>query len=121
MRMLDALARCSVAAILPDRVTGTIIAAVARYWFRLFAASAVVTSDREGALDSDGARAWASRWQFKLRLRPRGAHARMVAMHRELLRKQLHLVDEQCACDVVPVPDVAILEECVLAKNCMIT
>eukprot|EP00959_Pyramimonas_sp_CCMP1952_P429900 9003581-Pyramimonas_sp.AAC.1 len=117
MHMLDTLVRFSVAAILPDRVTSSIIAAVTHYWFRLFGAPVALTSDREGALDSDEARAWASRWQFKLNLRPRGARARMVERRPEFLRKQLHLVDEQCARDGVPVPDEAILDECVLAKN----
>ncbi|CAK0834374.1 unnamed protein product [Prorocentrum cordatum] len=121
MHMLDTLVRFSVAAIIPDRNTGTIIGAVTHYWFRLFGAPAVLTSDREGALDSDEARSWASRWQCKLNLRPRGAHARMVERHHELLRHQLHLVDEQCTRDGTPVPDEAILDECVLAKNCMIS
>ena len=52
-------------------------------------------SDHEGAIDSDEGRAWASRWGIKLAFRPRGAHARIVERHNELLRKQLHFTSSQ--------------------------
>ena len=97
MHMLVTLARFSFAAILPDRTAPEIIGAIAHYWFRAFGAPAALASDREGALDSDEARAWAARWQFKIDLQPRGSHARTVERHSYLLRKQLHLVDESSA------------------------
>ena len=39
----------------------------------------------------------------------------MVERHNELLRSQLHLVDEQCQRDGLLVTDTAILDEAVLA------
>ena len=85
--------------IIADKTTGEVLGAITHYWIRVFGPPAVLTSDHEGSLDSDESRSWASRWNVKLNLRPRGAHARMFERHSELLRQQLHLVDEQCSRD----------------------
>ena len=121
MHMLCTLVRFSVAAILPGKTTGEALSGITHYWIRIFGPPTTLTSDHEGALDSDEGPAWASRWGIRLNLRPRGAHARMVERHNELLRRQLHLVDEQCSRDGLLVSDTAILDECVLAKNCMVS
>ena len=83
--MLDTLVRFSVAAILSNKTTAEVLGAITHYWIRVYGAPAVLTSDHEGALDSEEARTWASRWNIQLNLRPRGAHARMVERHNELL------------------------------------
>eukprot|EP00959_Pyramimonas_sp_CCMP1952_P076359 1595389-Pyramimonas_sp.AAC.1 len=55
----------------------------------------VLTSDKEGALDSEIASAWADRWSIQFNLRPRGAHARIVERHNSLLRDAIHRVNSQ--------------------------
>eukprot|EP00971_Amphidinium_carterae_P012898 254252-Amphidinium_carterae.1 len=44
----------------------------------------------------------------------------MVEKHNDLLRRQLHLVDEQLDRDGVSMPPEAVLDESVLAKNCLL-
>ena len=112
--------RFSQAAILKDRHTATILDAIVHLWFRTFGPPKRIVSDQEGALNSDAGRAWATRWNIELVLRPRKAHARMIERHNELLRSQLHRVEGQLQREGLALTAEAILDECVLAKNVML-
>eukprot|EP00971_Amphidinium_carterae_P102564 2030284-Amphidinium_carterae.1 len=120
LHMLDTLIRWSVAVIVQTRETADILHGITHAWVRQYGPMKRLTCDHEGALDSDQGRAWATRWSIDLHFRPRGSHARMVERHNDLLRRQLHLVDEQLERDGVAVPPEAILDESVLAKNCLL-
>ena len=113
--------RFSQGALLADRNLETILAAIVHVWFRVFGPPKRIVSDQEGALNSDAGRAWATRWNVELVLRPRKAHARMVERHNELLRSQLHRVEGQLAREGLALPPVATLDECFLAKNVMLS
>lgn len=90
-------------------------------WLRIFGLMTRLVSDHERALCSDYGRSWADRWSVTLVFRARGAHARLVKRRSELLRRQLPLVDEQLSRDGVIVSDDQILDECVLAKNSLLS
>ena len=112
--------RFSQALILPDRNVATILNAIVHIWFRIFGPPKRIVSDQEGALNSDAGRAWATRWNIALILRPRKAHARMIERHNELFRSQLHRVEGQLQREGIVLSPEAILDECVLAKNVML-
>ena len=118
---IDVCVRFSLAEIIEDRLTTTILSSITRLWIRMFGPPRRLISDNEGALNSDEGRTWASRWNIELEFRPRSSHARIVEKHNDLLRKQLHLVDEQCSRDGINVPDDCILAECVLAHNALVS
>ena len=80
----------------------------------------LLTSDHEGALDSDEGRAWASRWGIDLQFRPRGSHATTVEKHNDLMRRSLHTVGEQCERDGLNVSDSMIVDECNFAHNALV-
>jgi len=113
--------RYAQAIIIPDREVATILDALASIWFRIFGTPKRLVSDQEGALNSDAARTFATRWNFELVLRPRKAHARMIERHNELLRQQLHRVEGQLQREGIALPPHIILAETLLAKNVMLS
>ena len=87
---------------MPDRQTATILGAITQLWFRIFGPPVRLTSDHEGALDSDEGRAWATRWGTNLSFKAHGSHAQLIERHNALLRDQLHLIKDQIAIDGTP-------------------
>ena len=80
-----------------------------------------LVSDKEGALDSDEGRQWATRWGISLILRPKGSHAKIVERHNALLRKQLNFTYSQLEREGVSVPDEDIVAESFFVKNAIIS
>ena len=119
--MICVCIRFSVALLLDDKETPTILNAITHMWFRLWGPPKRIVGDQEGALNSDAARAWATRWQVELKFRPRKSHAHTVERHNELLRNQLHRVEGQFQREGINVPHSCILDECLFAKNSMLS
>lgn len=85
LHMVDVCVRWSAAGVCQSRETADTLAALTHNWLRIFGPMTRLVSDHEGALDSDYGRSWADRWSVKLVLRARGAHARLVEKHNDLL------------------------------------
>ena len=113
--------RWSQGGITPSREPRDILRVITHVWLRQYGAMTTFVSDHEGAIDSDEGRAWASRWGIKLAFRPRGAHARIVERHNELLRKQFHFTSSQLEREGVNVPDEDVVDEVFFVKNAMIS
>ena len=105
LHMIDVCLRFAVATIIANRTTEVVLEAITRFWFRVFGPPQRITSDHEGALDSDAGRTWATRWGTNLSFRPHRGHAQVVERHNALLRDQLHLIDDQLKLDGVAVSD----------------
>ena len=119
--LIDVAVRFCAAQLVPDRSTTTLIKTITLLWFKLHGAPKQLTADTESALNSDEARVWADRCGFKLNLRPRGAHAKIVERHNALLRDQLHYIDDQMDLDGIVIDEDCILAEAVLAKNALVS
>ncbi len=91
IHLLDTCLGWSATLIVKDRETATVLNAITHIWIRMFD------------------------------LKPRGAHAQMIERHNALLRDAPHYIDGQMMRDGSAVPPQAILDEALLAKNCLIS
>ena len=107
--------------LLASRVTRHVLDMITHVWIRQFGPMKRLVSDHEGALDSDEARAWATRWGIEMHFCPKGAHAVVVEKHNDLLRRQLHNVDAQLSRDGIGVPDAAIVDEVFFIRYAMLS
>eukprot|EP00972_Heterocapsa_arctica_P114422 16442375-Heterocapsa_arctica.AAC.1 len=119
LHLCDIATRFTMAVIVDNRMTDSIINAIVCSWFRVFGPPSRITSDGEGALDSEVARAWSSKWSVKINIRPKDMKAHVVERHHQLLRDLLHKVTSQMKEDGVNAPPDVILAECVFAKNAL--
>ena len=76
-------------------------------------------SDQEGGLNEHAA-AVLEQFQIKLHLKAKGQHAAMIERHNELLRRQIHLTDQQATNDGLRVSFTQILNEALFAKNVLL-
>ena len=78
-------------------------------------------SDQEGALYSDEGAIWASRWQIELKSKPKGSHAHIIERRNDLLRQQHNKVRTAARKDGLNVTSKQILDESLLACNCLLS
>ena len=63
----------------------------------------------------------ASRWGIEFKSKARGSHAHVIERRNELLRQQYHKIRSQCQKDGVKVSKTQMLDEAVLACNCLLS
>ena len=68
-------------------------------WFSLFGAPKFLISDQEGSLRSDEAAAFLAHWSCERILKAKYSHAPVVERHHEILRQQLHVLEEQATAE----------------------
>lgn len=118
--MIDEASRFTAARVVANREYETIKEALNGEWFRHFHRPQEIISDREGAFDNEKIGEWLHNLGVKLHLKARGQHAHIVERHHELLRQQLHLLEGQATSDGLKISFAEILQEAVLAKNCLV-
>ena len=119
LHCIDACTRWSSVQLLPNREYSSIIDGFAACWLRLFGPPALVLSDQEGALVSDLISDWMDRRGIQVNFRARGEHCGMVERHKNILRRQLHLLEDQANSEGFAVPFTTVLSVAVFAKNAM--
>jgi len=119
LHCVDACIRWSAVAILPNKETHSILEGFATCWLRLYGPPTNVLSDREGGLANDLAAEWFEKKGIKLNLRAKEQHCGLVERHNEILRRQLHLVDNQVTLEGLPASFAMILAESIFAKNAL--
>ena len=111
----------TVAVTIADKHVSNIVSAITQHWFRQFGAPDMLIWDGEGAMNSDEARIWATRWNLDLVMRPKDKKAWIAERHHEILRVQLHKTQSQLASDNINLDFEQVLAEAVLAKNCLLS
>ena len=82
----------------------------------------LLVADQEGGLTGDEAALWLDRWQILVRTKAPGAHAQIVERHHDVLRRLLLRMESQLAGDgVMSILDEAVVAECRLAKNFLVS
>ena len=119
LHCIDACTRWSAVHKLSNREPSSIVDGFAACWLRLFGPPAVVLSDQEGGLMSDLAGEWFDKRGIQLLFRAREQHCGMVERHNEILRRQLHVLEDQSNAEGLAIPFTTILSEAVFAKNAM--
>ena len=104
-----------------DREPQSILPAIEHFWFRQYSPPRFIVSDQEGALISDEGAIWASRWNVEHKSKAKGSHAHIVERRNDLLRQQFNRVRSQARKDGLNVTDTQILDESLLACNCMLS
>ena len=115
LHVVDEATRYSVACVLPNRGEVAIKKAFTTGWIRHYGPPGKVIADGEGgimALDS-----WFQTQKITLRPRAPGQHAQLAERHREVLRQQLHKLEDQAAEEGLAVSFEDILTEALIAKN----
>ncbi|CAL1165400.1 unnamed protein product [Cladocopium goreaui] len=96
---------------------------ICRHWQRpgpkLFGPPTNILSDQEGGLITDLVGDWMDRRGIQVCFRARGQHCGMVERHNEILRRQLHLLEDQSNAEGLAVTFSTVLAEAVFAKNAM--
>ena len=119
LHCIDACIRWSSVIKIPNREHISILEGFATGWLKLFGPPAAVISDREGALTTDQVAEWFDKKGIHLNLRARGQHCGTVERHNDLIRRQLHLLEDQAASEGMAVSFEMILSEAVFAKNAL--
>ena len=104
-----------------DREPQSILPAIEHFWFRQYSPPRFIVSDQEGALFSDEGAIWASRWNMELKSKAKGSHAHIMERRNDLLRQQFNKVRSQARKDGLNLTDTQILDESLLACNCMLS
>ena len=76
-------------------------------------------SDQEGGLNEVAA-AVLEQLNIKLHLKAKSQHAPVVERHNEILRRQIHLMDQQATRDGLRVSFTQVLNEAVFSKNVLL-
>jgi hypothetical protein len=105
--------------LLANREPSSIIDGFAACWIRLFGPPTTVLSDQEGGLITDMFGDWLDRRGIQVEFRARGQHCGMVERHNEILRRQLHVLEDQSNAEGLAVPFTTVVSEAVFAKNAM--
>ena len=98
-----------------------VLPTIEHLWLRVYGEPQYIVSDQEGALFSDEGSDWADKWNIELRANPKGAHAYVIERRNELLRQQYHKIRTQCQKDGVKFTQKQMLDEAILACNCLIS
>ena len=81
----------------------------------------LLVADREGALVSDMASQWMDHWSIEIRPKEVGAHAQIVERHHDALQRLLLRTEEQLTAEGLVIPMSALVAECSLMKNLLIS
>ena len=101
--------------LLANREPSSIIDGFAACWVRLFGPPTTVLSDQEGGLITDTFGDWLDRRGIQVEFRARGQHCGMVERHNEILRRQLHVLEDQSNAEGLAVPFTTVVSEAVFA------
>jgi len=121
VHMVDLCIKWAQARFVNSREPEEVLPAIVHLWFRQCTPPKYIESDQEGALFSDEGATWADRWGVALKPKPRGAHAHVIERRNEVLRQQYHRVREQADQDGIKVTKEELLDESVMALNCMLS
>ena len=88
--LIDEATRWTVADVITDRETPTILKFFTDRWLRIFGPITTVLSDQEGALYSEQGAVWSETVGTSLRPKPKGSHAALVERHHQVLRDLMH-------------------------------
>ena len=119
LHCIDSCTRWTSVSLLPNREPSSIIDGFANCWVRLFGPPTNILSDQEGGLITDLVGDWMDRRGIQVCFRARGQHCGMVERHNEILRRQLHLLEDQSNAEGLAVTFSTVLAEAVFAKNAM--
>jgi hypothetical protein len=119
LHCVDACTRWTAVEILPDREPASILDGFAKCWIRIFGCPVTILCDQEGGVISDLAAEWFERRGINVVFRAREQHCGLVERHNQILRNQLHLLDDQSNSEGLAVPFSTILSESVFAKNAL--
>ena len=119
LHAIDACTRWSAVAILPNRESSSILSGFCSSWLRIYGPPQHVLSDQEGGLVRDEVAEWFSNKGIQLSFRAKSQHCTMVERHNEILRRQLHLIEDQTNSEGFAASFDMILSEAVFAKNAL--
>ena len=119
LHMIDRCIRWSVGVEIPDRTTPSILNGIRDGWINQFGSPAELISDQEGGLNEVAA-AVLEQLHIKLHLKAKSQHAPVVERHNEILRRQIHLMDQQATRDGLRVSFTQVLNEAVFSKNVLL-
>eukprot|EP00435_Cladocopium_sp_Y103_P052682 s894_g16.t1 len=119
LHCIGSCARWTLVSLLPNREPSSIIDGFANCWVRLFGPPTCVLSDQGGGLITDLVGDWMDRRGIQVSFRARGQHCGLVERHTEILRRQLHLLEDQSNAERLAVPFSTGLSDAVFAKNAM--
>ena len=119
--LCDEATRWTSASLLPNRTATAIIQAISADWLRMHSPMRLLVADQESALQSGEFTQWRDHHRIEMRSKEPGSHANVVERHHDLLRRILHVTENQLEEQGVPAPFDAILCESVFAKNAMLT
>ena len=119
LHLLDRCTRFTVTSLLPNREVDSILEHLHRFWIALLGPPGTLVSDQEGAFQSPISATFLERKGIDLKLRAKEQHAQTVERHHEILRQQLHKLEEQCTSDGIRASFQMILAEATYAKNAL--
>ncbi len=121
LHIIDECIRWTSAELIPDRTWPSIKRAIERGWKRHHGLPTTLISDQEGAVEGEEAGLWLEQNNCHRVLRAKGQHANLVERHHEVLRQQLHKLEQQATAEGLVTDFESILAEAVLAKNSLLS
>ena len=119
LHLVDEATRYTVAGVVADRSAESLKEALSVHWLRHYGAPEKIITDGEGGLMALDA--WLHAQKITLRPRAPNQHAQLVERHHEVLRQQLHRLEDQAGEEGLSVSFQEILTEAVLAKNSLLS
>ncbi|CAE7261221.1 pol [Symbiodinium sp. KB8] len=119
LHMIDRTTRFTVARRIASKHLDNVVEGVMSHWVGMFGPPNRITSDQEGAFQSPEAAALLESRGIKLHLLAKEQHASIVERHHAILRRQLHVLEEQSTAEGLRISFDAILGEAVYAKNAL--
>lgn len=116
---IDACIRWSSAVVIANRESASILEGFCEAWLRLFGPPETGLSDQEGGLIPDDIGQWFSNKGIQFEFRARNQHSSMVERHNELLRRQLHVTEDQANTESLGTSFRMLLAESLFAKNAL--
>ena len=119
LHCVDACARWTATQFIGNREASSILDGFSQCWLGIFGPPNLVLTDQEGSLNVDEVAAWFENRGNKLCFRAREQHCSLVERHNEILRRQLHLIQDQALESGVDLSLGIALREATFAKNAL--
>ena len=104
---------------IPDRSLHSLLEGYCKCWLQLYGPPTTIIADQEGGWATEQAATWFENQRSQMTLVARDQHCGVIERHNEILRRQLHLIEDESNNEGLVTNFDMILAEAIFAKNAL--
>lgn len=104
---------------IPDRSLHSLLEGYCKCWLQLYGPPTTIIADQEGGWATEQAATWFENHGSQMTLAARDQHCGVIERHNEILRRQLHLIEDESNNEGLVTSFDMILAQAIFAKNAL--